>query len=120
MKVNSGFDVIDFSYICTMQKKLALFFSIFLLALSIMPCADLHTEGEGMAISIDTTHEHQEEHQDVCPPFCSCNCCSSSIVCGLANVYSEIEINAPETIDRYQSEYFFNYHNGIWQPPRLV
>lgn len=84
-----------------------------------MPCADLHTEVDGMAISIDTTHEHQEEHQDLCPPFCSCNCCSSSEVNSLPDDFSEKGLNTLLTTVHYQSEYYVNHDSGIWQPPKF-
>ena len=69
-------------YICLVKRILIYIFSFYLMALSIMPCAD---DIEGRFISTDTSflptsdHSDHNSSSDHCTPFCICACCGHSI-----------------------------------------
>jgi hypothetical protein len=64
-------------YVCSM-KFLTFIMSIFILALSIVPCADVDASSLKEKSKIETPVSENTQHNnmsDGCGPFCSCNCC---------------------------------------------
>jgi hypothetical protein len=99
--------------------------SIYLLAVSNIPCADLEVNSavhQTAQFSADKNHSHDKEN-DLCSPFCVCNCCGAQIlthqVTEMFNfqvVYAIISIQLPT----YKSIYTSNFFGSIWQPPQIA
>ena len=108
------------------MKFLNYILSIYLVALSCLPCADLEESSAAhRAIEMASNHEHHshDKENDLCSPFCSCNCCGSQIVSyfkmvsyNLAVVSKTITTQLPT----YTSKFTSNFFGIIWQPPQIV
>ncbi|RYF60409.1 MAG: hypothetical protein EOO39_32330 [Cytophagaceae bacterium] len=112
------------------MKWLTLLLSVYLLGLSLWPCADeplLPTGQLGIAVgwSITTTESdagHQHEH-DACSPFCTCACCAVTITTVSQFHYSltpSVEIIPMDVASfHYVSAPLSDMLTAIWQPPKL-
>jgi hypothetical protein len=97
-------------------------FSVYLIALTLVPCTDtlgVHKEN----VHAETTHSdanHANEHEDTCPPLCSCNCCGVSGVFFFQESISfeVVSYNEKIKIPLNQSAVSFFAHT-IWQPPKI-
>ncbi len=70
-----------FLYFCSV-RLFSCVFSLYFLALTMMPCVDIHaTDVSVRTISIYTDHEScpHEKGTDFCSPFCNCSCCSQVV-----------------------------------------
>jgi len=109
-------------------KLLNYILSIYLVALSCLPCADIEVNSAAhKAVEISSNHnEKSHDHNkknDLCSPFCSCNCCGSQIVSyfkintfSFAFVSKSIKTQLPT----YSSKFASNFYGSIWQPPQIV
>jgi hypothetical protein len=101
--------------------------SIYLIILSCMPCADTKEDvHEYSFLEVENTkheeHSH-DQHNDLCSPFCTCNCCSSQIL-----VYSDIQsLFFPLQFEEikmissfYKTIFTSNFYGSIWQPPQIA
>jgi hypothetical protein len=99
-------------------KTIQILLSLYFLLLAGIPCVDAET-----AHSNRTTTEHSgDEHQDLCPPFCTCNCCGTFalsqfqlISCELWNPHGVAIGKMPE----YQPVFVSAFFGNIWQPPKI-
>lgn len=112
-----------FRYICIV-KVIRFILAIYVIALSVYPCSDPYTckdelqQGEQVANVSD--HEHSDDEQDVCTPFCICSCCAAHI---RLSIVSDVDFagaihNTKEAIP-YIEKQVLSDHNHIWQPPRI-
>ncbi len=89
-----------------------------------MPCADVEvTVGKETASLHTNTKSTSDKHlEDVCSPFCVCNCCHC-IGFYKSNDYSKITLSTNTFIEKHTTEYtsslFSNFQNSIWQPPQI-
>lgn len=115
--------------LCLMKIAIHIF-TIYMLALSLVPCGD----GGGGIVEI-ANHFFGIEHQDIsdhdqhsndcgddlCTPFCICSCCSSAL--DTPAKFALLVITSPtipRTITSFVPNFFFsNYHYSVWQPPKL-
>lgn len=106
------------------MKLFTLIFSIYLLVLSCVPCADKDECISNLKKEVPTSASHQHNKKNIengsCTPFCSCSHCPAS-----AFFQSVIKKSAPKLfvlISRY-SEYKISFSSNkiasIWQPPKL-
>ena len=101
------------------MKVIALILSIFLFALSIIPCSDGETcEAEQKEISDSQEHDHSKDSTDHCSPFCICACCSVSVpleeeIAGTNYLHPGFE----EGNASYSFIYAFTYLQAVWRPP---
>ena len=110
-------------YICLVIfvfKNIPIFLAVYLFAIFLVPCHDaweiekINNKQNIEKASCDAAHE-----KDDCSPFCSCNCCSMSVMVNpivhfsLINFYSWADNFTP-----YQSSHS-TFHHSIWQPPKL-
>jgi hypothetical protein len=101
-------------------------FSIYLVALSCLPCADIevnslaHSSPEVAANHDD--HSHDKE-SDLCSPFCICNCCGQQILNfsqEIAPQFRKIALEINTQIPTYKSILTSNFYGSIWQPPQIA
>ena len=106
------------------MKFINLIFSIYIVALSCLPCADAESDFENKTVSIHNEKKapSDKHHDDACSPFCICSCCHCN------GFYKTVDCAentvAIKTVTRrnkieYTSTLFSNFHNYIWQPPQI-
>ena len=103
------------------MKIIISIFSIYFLALNIMPCNDgkikMHDDME-QTVNIDDHDGH--DHEDECSPFCQCNCCSVHVI---SFVFEPLELSISPKINSHISFYISPIYDGfdgsILQPPQL-
>lgn len=99
--------------------------TFYLMVLSSLPCSDASNQCEDTVPKIETAqaHEHNQDSDDNCSPFCYCSCCSVSI--GSFN-FKPFEIKQPKvafstkkfTIRDYNL--ISRYQGNIWNPPKFT
>ena len=91
-----------------------------------MPCADMEVNSSANTntefASNHDEHPHDEQN-DLCSPFCTCNCCSAQIL----THFPTITINFPivsesikTQLPTYKSIFSSNFFGSIWQPPQIA
>jgi len=111
----------DFSFSFAIVK---IILAIYIAALSVYPCSDPYTckdelqKGEQMVSVSD--HEHSDQEQDVCTPFCICSCCAAHIRLSIvSNIdFDGVIHNTKETIPYIERQVLAD-NNHIWQPPKI-
>ncbi len=97
-------------------RWISIILSILIFSLSIIPCSDSHTCG--MEEHEVLGHNHSEDTEDHCSPFCVCHCCGISI--GLPEEVEDLSFHEKKSI-KYTFAYFFDYlfdhSSNTWRPP---
>ncbi|MDQ6469713.1 hypothetical protein RB619_03575 [Flavobacterium sp. LHD-80] len=107
------------------MKWIAALLSIYLMALSNMPCADMEVDSvmhKTAQFSSEANHSHDKDN-DLCSPFCACNCCGAQVLSYQAplsfefsKTFNQISIQLPN----YNSVFASNFYGSIWQPPQIA
>ncbi len=107
------------------MKWITIILSIYLMTLSNMPCADMEVNSAAhktARFSSEANHTHDKDN-DLCSPFCACNCCGAQILSYQIAVnfefpvaYSIISVQLPN----YTSVVASNFYGSIWQPPQIA
>ncbi|MFD2933642.1 DUF6660 family protein [Spirosoma flavum] len=111
------------------MKWLTTILSLYLLGLSVWPCADelqsvLKQDHTVMLTKADgSCPGSSHEHHDQCTPFCSCACCVTIVT--IQPQYSYTLIGSVATVAvratnfRYTTPHWADTLSAIWQPPQL-
>ena len=107
------------------MKWIAILMSIYLMALSNMPCADMEVNSamhKTTEFSSENNHTHDKDN-DLCSPFCACNCCGAQVLSYQTAVTFEFPavssiISIP--LPNYNSVFASNFYESIWQPPQIA
>ncbi|GLR17567.1 hypothetical protein GCM10007940_21820 [Portibacter lacus] len=88
--------------------------------MAVLPCTDaMSCDSEEIAAFAE--HDHSEDKEDACAPFCVCQCCGITIDITEAKGLS---VNASEHIFSYSFPYNFTYSydhfRSAWHPPATV
>ena len=103
-----------------MRRVLAFFLALYVIALTLDPCVDNEAtcSAATQLVKETGTPDHGNSHQDLCSPFCTCNCCSLSMEVAAA-------FFLPATPVLYSTlPYFFEprpvsaYPAPVWEPPK--
>ncbi len=105
------------------MKLLAFFLSFYILVLSAVPCSDVHNDCKSTKAKSELSnhHDHNNDQDDNCSPFCTCACCGIAAV--LADFTSiDIKLKSIVFISKkvalYNTTFSFNFFGNIWQPPK--
>jgi len=102
------------------RKIIAGLLAIYMLALVFMPCKDSCDSEQHHAITtIQSAQEHHEAENDICSPFCTCNCCSTSVVVSSAVAITTFFPPADKDFPVYNAPFFSSITADHWQPPKL-
>lgn len=106
------------------MKFFAIIFSIYLLALSVMPCGDAYTvcQDNSAKTTLSQTHDRNLEGNDICSPFCTCTCCSTILALKITNHTVEAAKHPVLSKEKFPGRGFFfvsNFYANIWQPPKI-
>ena len=106
------------------MKVLTFILAIYILVLSAMPCGDMHNvcNASNAKTELSQNHDHQQDKDDYCSPFCTCSCCSASIV---ALDFKPFQLKKPAEFSITQKltirnfSFVSNFYGNIWQPPKI-
>jgi hypothetical protein len=108
------------------MKFLNFILSIYLVALSCLPCADMEVDSivhtQTTLKSNHENHSHDKEN-DLCPPFCSCACCGVQVLTYLPEIafnFGIVSTIIKKQLPTYKSILSSNFYGSIWQPPQIV
>lgn len=102
-------------YLCNV-KWTPFILCMYILALSVTPCTDGSNEECKEQVE---HHDHSEDEDDGCTPFCSCSCCGSLFTFSDSATYLSFNIKISEKVDSYSTHYFGSYLEEIWHPPAV-
>jgi hypothetical protein len=104
------------------MKGITIILSLLILVLSIKPCSDGTNAEDQHQDEISANHNHQNDSDDSCPMTCICNCCGMTITYQPVQTFDLKLTIKISTVDfsTYQSNYRFDFHYNIWQPPQLM
>lgn len=106
------------------MKLIRFIIACYLLFLAVYPCSDRETcvdeRKAGITFIESGTHNHSNEEQDFCTPFCICSCCAAHIQ---LNYTTDISLATLDHNTKLVTLYFerplLNNAKAIWQPPKL-
>lgn len=106
------------------MKVLTFILSLYITALSIVPCSDgieqCRDNGETEISVLQHEHNHSDHENDLCTPFCTCACCGSLITLPTPQLISDSKVIISTTyLFAYKFDYSFEYKEGIWHPPAI-
>lgn len=100
------------------MKPFSVIFSIYLLGLIFIPCADVHAENNHQTTSIYSSVDSHGQHADRCSPFCLCNCCQTVTQPAIYTYFSHFATltgtSVPFIISRE-----FSISIILWRPPKV-
>jgi len=104
------------------MKIIAFVIACLVLVLSVMPCADeisIEARNNESTEITKAAHQHEDNHQDECSPFCQCACCA-----GLSIHHTKPSLVAIPFFSNSDATGFLPANTvgisfSIWQPPRL-
>ena len=102
------------------MKVFTIIFSIYILVLSSIPCGDSigNIVKTTQIISATDNHNHST---DLCTPFCSCTCCSTSAFYHtLSSFVMPKELFQSMKFNMVNSSCLSSNFHSIWQPPKLA
>ncbi|WPO77728.1 DUF6660 family protein [Flavobacterium sp. KACC 22761] len=107
------------------MKWIAALLSIYLMALSNMPCADMEVNSamhKTAQFSSENSHTHDKDN-DLCSPFCACNCCGAQVLS--YQPVAVFQFSLPSSLitnplPNYNSVFISNFYGSIWQPPQIA
>lgn len=109
------------------MKIFSVILSVYLLALSCLPCGDVEdckvVDNEKISFS-ETNHTNHQEDTETCSPFCICACCGTNIALNFSfsTFISEIEqqfLLDKVKINSYNTKFISDFYGNIWQPPKI-
>jgi len=107
------------------MKWIAILLSIYLVALSNMPCADMEVDSavhKTAQFSSESNHSHDKEN-DLCSPFCACNCCGAQVLSYQTSEIFEFPVAfkmISKALPNYNSVFASTFYGSIWQPPQIA
>lgn len=106
-------------YLYGVKQYCIIFTALQIFILSLMPCNDAHAAVEDSFIAYTTSQDHHADDEDMCPPFCNCNCCSISLALlkpEAFNFISQVQQLLNDNITQIPTA---SAHHNVWQPPRI-
>jgi len=107
-------------------KWLNIILSIYLVALASMPCADMNENSAAHdAIAHESNHggHSHDKDNDLCSPFCACNCCGVQIMSYFPTISYDFPLVSAVIKTKepfYRSVFASDFFGSIWQPPQIV
>lgn len=103
------------------MKNIAIILSLYLLTLIALPCIDVQKDIAKHQVELSQQNQDEHHHSDAdhCSPFCTCNCCATSLIIQEYIVQSN-------SFSYHEKQYFpvssFSFSDplaSIWQPPKI-
>ncbi|MFM1756942.1 MAG: hypothetical protein RL621_1929 [Bacteroidota bacterium] len=108
-----------------LMKVFIFLMAINILVLSLVPCGDIHSDCSDITAKTELSqiHDHQQDTGDNCSIFCTCSCCSASIV---TLDFKQVQLKKPTEFSITQKlsirnfSLVSNFYGNIWQPPKIA
>jgi len=102
------------------KKIIAGLLAFYMLALIFVPCQDACDSREHQSITtIQSAQEHHEAENDICSPFCTCNCCASYVLVASVATISTFISSDDNSFPSYATPFYSAVAADHWQPPKL-
>lgn len=107
-------------------KWINIILSVYLIVLSSLPCADTLVSDATTPATEKVSQIDDQSHEkgsDLCPPFCSCNCCAVQILSTTPVIsfsFNKPTLLIKKPLSSYHSILTSNFYGSIWQPPQIV
>ena len=102
------------------MKYLYVIFAIFILTVSVIPCVDAHTENNAELEFSQEHNSNNENHNEDCSPFCTCDCCSISVINSSVRIFDKEQKSENSIVFfHYSFDYSFEYYFSVWNPPKV-
>lgn len=103
------------------MKVLAFILSFYVLVLAAMPCVDVPKDNNLHNFELtNSLSDHHEHENDLCSPFCTCDCCVSPIINNLTVYFTFIcSPLAQKLTKEYDNSFVSSPITTIWHPPKL-
>lgn len=109
-----------FIFAIRMMKFFACILSVYVLTLTIIPCVDVCQNKYIQNVELSkSASDSQHPNADQCSPFCTCTCCTLSIVFQDCSIQFSCLPIYKEHQTAYKSSYISSLHSSIWQPPKI-
>ena len=101
------------------MKFFAYFMALYILVLSVVPCSDVHNNCNDKKATTELTqnHDHQQDQDDNCSPFCTCACCSANVI---ALDFKPTQFSFSQKVAIRNFSFISNFYGNIWQPPKIL
>ncbi len=115
-----------FVYICSIifqMRFVAVIFSIYMLVLTAIPCIDSYYDVNSPYKTELTQENHASHHHndsDNCSPFCTCNCCATSVVFHTQMAQLTCFSFTAKQYFPVTSVFISDPLANIWQPPKIA
>jgi hypothetical protein len=102
------------------RKFISSLLTIYMLALVVMPCKDFCDSKQHYSITtVQSAQEHHEAENDICSPFCTCNCCASYVVVAKIVAISIFVPSDAKDFHVYDTPFYSSITADHWQPPKI-
>ncbi len=112
---------IFFLYIFDLLKLFTIILSIYVTCLALVPCSDFENIQSGQELSVEATHDHDhpDNCNDSCTPFCMCACCHTNVVVNKEEVDNTLNLITPDSTlhDFYTEMETTPYLHVLFHPP---
>ena len=106
------------------MKLILTIWTFYIMVLTSLPCSDRKNQCDEIIPKIEANqgHEHNQDIDDSCGPFCYCNCCSVNIT---AFNFKVFEVKQPRVVFVIEKVTLRNYalistsYGNIWNPPKI-
>ncbi len=104
------------------MKFITILLSVYMTFLALMPCQD---KDDKVASSYNTTISktkacNEQAGQETCPPFCTCNCCSTARHISAQSVTTALIQELVNEYPAYKIPLVAQQSLDIWQPPQIA
>jgi hypothetical protein len=100
------------------MKLITVILSIYIIAISAMPCFDVHVETNSVSIENLKQNDNQKSYVDLCSPFCFCNCCQSLSDPNFLN-NMQCSLISYELSFTLAEQTYLNPTISFWRPPKI-
>ncbi|GAB0155168.1 hypothetical protein CHRYSEOSP005_04280 [Chryseobacterium sp. Alg-005] len=107
------------------MNLLRLILAFYFMALSLMPCADVHKQSgsSNTEISLRFDESHSKDKGDICSPLCICNCCQITVAAfkmePLIDIPAKDHLYFSKKILFQKNNFAYQVYDHIWQPPKI-
>lgn len=95
----------------------------YILGLFLVPCSDAKNICETPKdLKEEVAHNHKQDTNDSCSPFCQCACCSVSVTSfnfEIPEFGIPVQIFSSKKVIIRDSNFVSRYSGSIWQPPKF-
>jgi hypothetical protein len=101
----------------TRLKIVAVILSLYIIALTMVPCVDNHLTGSEAATEL--CQKNNDSDIDLCSPFCTCDCCGTIISFELLVFFNSITVTPSVQKFYFRTPDVTEIAIAFWQPPRI-